>query len=132
MRWNVEEHSLIIDFAQFLREEIFPTLGIPNVEDLLTYELAFFFVNEKIRGEYYLETCVHVPDAYMDENPVANSYGGLSVTLGSDAAEIMQGYVSGPCVYRIYATDYNTVAVEAKASGKTETKTFPVFRQIEY
>lgn len=88
--WDSDISSIIIDFAQFIEEAIIPLC--PNYDflyDLAKYELTLALLNERIREDYYQETCTSAPSkGRLTDNPINDPYMKIEIKAKYDIYKI--------------------------------------------
>lgn len=144
LRWDSDIASLVVDFAQFLTEEIAPRDedGGAILRSLVTYELHFAMVNARLREISWDDLCTATPPN-GDDNFVDDPYDGAEIEtevpveavigpLQEFDADAAAAAPLMPTHYVIRASGPSAVAVEASSDGAVKTSVRPVFRQVEF
>jgi hypothetical protein len=143
LSWDSDVSSMVVDFAQFLCEEIAPRDGDGSVlRSLVRYELGFSMVNARLRELSWDDICTATPPN-GDDNFVTDAYAGtrLETAVPVEAvidplmrcdAEAAAAVAARPTQYVIRAHGPSAVEVSASSNGTVETNVRPVFRQVEF
>ena len=143
LNWDDDEIDIINFISKFLKNSIVPLFpNSPFLKDLLNYELYFTMINAGIREEYYGKTCTSVDlEQYPSYNIIKSPEIPTEITCEHrvwqlldqlENSNMVSEYFIEKTTYKFQKTSNTKFSVTETIQDVNHTKTFDVFRQVEF